>query len=44
MPRKVGGIVGIALNSVLFVHEHPKDWVDMVILVAMVSRMINSAV
>ena len=23
---KVGGVVGIAMNSVLFVNEHPGDW------------------
>ena len=34
--RKVGGVVGIALNSVLFVHEHPEvrdnreEWVGLV--------------
>ena len=24
-PRTVGGVVGVAMNSVLLVHEHPED-------------------
>ena len=27
--RKVGGVVGMALNSVLFVHEHPEAFVNL---------------